>query len=848
MKPALLPSFLRRSLPAVLLVLGASFADAGPSGSWSQFFPPTPPVFPQGRVSFAAAYDPDGARMVIFGGYPATTFPLNDTWQVNLTGSPAWTQLSPAGTVPSVRWAQSSVYDPVRKQMIIMGGYDNTIYFNTVYTLSLTGTPTWTQVSPAGSPPAPRRDHRMVYDPAGDRLIVFGGYTGGTSFVNDVWSLNLSGPPVWTQLAPVGTPPSGRSMSYVIDDPVGNRLLLFGGWDGVAFVGDTWQLSLSGTPTWTQIAPANSPGPRRDGAAVLDAGNARMVIFGGRDVSGTVSQTWTFPLSGPPNWTQLNPAGLGPGGRYSASGVIDAAANRLVICGGYDGANDVSDVWGLSLGAGTETWSPILTPPENVPENADYAMAYDTARDRAVYFGGKQYGAFDQTWAFTLGGAPHFDHIHTAHSPSARYSTNGVYDAVNDRMLVFGGYDGNYLNDLWSLNFTGTPDWTLIPALGPAPQPRLYDTMIADPVRQRLVMFGGHPTTLNDVWVMPFSGPAQWMQLTPAGTPPNPRWGHGAIYDPIRDQMIVFGGFDVTNNNVNDVWALPFGTLTWVPLSPAGTPPPARRNFAMSYDSNRDRILVFGGYGDILGWSNDVWELTLSPTLKWTQLSPTAGPPIGRNQMQSVYEPLADRMMVYGGWHGGPPFQGDSWLLDFSQPTAALVTQALAVRTAEGVHLTWDLGPGSDLPTAIERSNDGTVWNEITPVTTGGSHVDWLDADAPPTRIGYRLVFSGAEGRSTAGETWASAGVALSFGIRTVGPNPASDHAMVTFALAERQSASIDVIDLAGRRVFSRDLGSLEPGEHRFPITGLAGLPTGMYHVRLTSRSGLATSRLMVVR
>src|SRR5262245_2395033 len=82
----------------------------------------------------------------------------------------------------------------------------------------------WTQKSP----PSARYLHAAVYDAAHDRMVVFGGYSS-RDLVNDVWVLTFSGTPEWTQLAPAGTPPSARRLMSAVYDPVRNRLVVFGG-------------------------------------------------------------------------------------------------------------------------------------------------------------------------------------------------------------------------------------------------------------------------------------------------------------------------------------------------------------------------------------------------------------------------------------------------------------------------------------------------------------------------------------------------------------------------------------------------------------------------------------------
>src|SRR5439155_27020807 len=128
-----------------------------------------------------------------------------------------------------------------------------------------------------------------------------------------------------------------------------------------------------------------------------------------------------------------------------------------------------------------------------------------------------------------------------------------IYDPVRDRLLVFGGVDLSKpsfesVNDVWATPHGGTPAWTAVAATGTPPPARYDHTAIYDPVRDRLIVFGGQGTggLLNDVWALALSGTPAWTQISAAGTPPTGRAGHSAIYDATRDRMVVFGGFDGT--------------------------------------------------------------------------------------------------------------------------------------------------------------------------------------------------------------------------------------------------------------------------------------------------------------
>jgi len=596
-----------------------ALASGAANGAWNQPLEPT-------RDRHSAIYDPVRDRMVVFGGDDGS-YLLNDVWALSLAGTPAWTRLTPSGTPPSARDGHSAIYDPARDRMVVFGGYyfDGWFphYFNDVWALSLAGTPAWTQLTPSGTPPSGRCRHSAIYDPVRDRMLVFGGFFPS---VNDVWALSLAGTPAWTRLSPSGTPPSVRGGHSAIYDPVRDRMVVFGGVDASnSQLNDVWALSLVGTPAWTQLSPSGTPPSARDGhSAIYDPVRDRMVVFGGYSSFSFLNDVWALSLAGTPAWTRLTPSGTPPSTRAGHSAIYDSVRDRMVVFGGYSGS-DLNDVWALSL-AGPPAWTQLTT-----------------------------------------SGTP----------PSARYSHSAIYDPGRDRMVVFGG--GNsispyYLNDVWALSLAGPPAWTQLIPSGTLPTARDLHSAIYDPVRDRMVVFGGHDGTngRNDVWALSLAGTPAWTQLTPSGTPPSARYDHSAIYDPVRDRMVVLGGY--SSSYLNDVWALSLaGTPVWTQLTPSGTPPIARIFHSAIYDPVRDRMVVFGGYsGSYL--LNDVWALSLAGTPAWTQLIPSGTPPTTRDLHSAIYDPVRDRMLVFGGgYYDGGRFN-DVWALEWSYtPPGAVV-------------------------------------------------------------------------------------------------------------------------------------------------------------------------------
>ena len=269
-----------------------------------------------------------------------------------------------------------------------------------------------------------------------------------------------------------------------------------------------------------------------------------------------------------------------------------------------------------------------------------------------------------------------------ATSPSARGGHGAIYDPVRNRVVVFGGRgDLAWFNDVATLALAGRPAWTAQTPTGTPPSARAYDSAIYDPVRDRMVVFGGADYSYpfrNDVWALSLAGTPAWTALTPTGTPPGARAWHSAIYDPVHDRMVVFGGTDELSP-FNDVWALSLaGAPAWSALTPAGTQPSPRYLHSAIYDPVNERMVVFGGLGGIL--YNDIRGLSLGGALAWADLTPTGSVPSPREEHSASYDLAGHRLVVFAGV-GGSGYLNDVWTLGWST-TAAVGDPATQTRVS----------------------------------------------------------------------------------------------------------------------------------------------------------------------
>ena len=140
------------------------------------------------RAEHTAIFDPVGYRMIIFGGHR----PLP-----NIHGEAPVAQL----------WAMSIVETCPGSNGLDMG--------------------CWTQLNPTGGTPAPIKGHAAVYDPTGDRMIMFGGQLGSGQTSAETWQLAFSDiVPAVTSLGVQSYSSPSVTLSWSSPMPIGNPPLL----------------------------------------------------------------------------------------------------------------------------------------------------------------------------------------------------------------------------------------------------------------------------------------------------------------------------------------------------------------------------------------------------------------------------------------------------------------------------------------------------------------------------------------------------------------------------------------------------------------------------------------------
>jgi hypothetical protein len=313
--------------------------------------------------------------------------------------------------------------------------------------------------------------------------------------------------------------------------------------------------------------------------------------------------------------------------------------------------------------------------------------------------------------------------------------------------------------------------------------------MVFDPRRAHAVLVGGFfsdplcpggcPAALGDVWTWDRT---QWTRRTVAA--PSARGEHATAYDPDRGCLVIFGGGLSRTQpfTTPETWEL-CGDH-WV--QKAGRQPAGRVSAAMAYDPIRKQIVLFGGtnasgvvMGDTWLWDGTTW--TAGP-VSTTGPGPSMGPP-PRTEHAIAFDPVAGMLLMFGG-RSGNVYLGDTWVwngTDWVRQTPPLAPPARSKHTIVTdpirrriVMLGGDDGAGT--------RTDHWEWEM-------GAWVDHSSMTLPPARNDYgvawsgprhRLVlFGGVEQFSVFDDIWEGSGDVWSQQFASGGPRPRFAHSFV---------------------------------------------------------------------
>jgi hypothetical protein len=227
-----------------------------------------PRASPPGRIDAAAAYDPALRLVLLFGGHGAPGTDLNDTWAWDGTN---WRELDKGSTV-GPRSDASMTWDPALNEMVLVAGGPGDSATAT-WVLNRTH---WTRLQ--SGLPFPPAAIAVAFDPGTHALVAV---ASGQVPVpppgsqTQTWAWNGG---AWRRIATRNDPAAGVVVGLGWD-PLGHRLLMFGGGTSLPDPGRLW--TWDGTE-WIQL-------PRTLGVPILDgtlvSNDTALLLIGALDTS-----------------------------------------------------------------------------------------------------------------------------------------------------------------------------------------------------------------------------------------------------------------------------------------------------------------------------------------------------------------------------------------------------------------------------------------------------------------------------------------------------------------------------------------------------------------------------------
>jgi hypothetical protein len=210
---------------------------------------------------------------------------------------------------------------------------------------------------------------------------------------------------------------------------------------------------------------------------------------------------------------------------------------------------------------------------------------------------------------------------------------------------------------------------------------------------------------------------------------------------------------------------------------------------------------------------------------------------------------LVGTTLYPGGLFATTDGTGNSNLVAYTDvPTPTEMSLVSANATPGVVDLVWYSASTARIATVERRGDDGD-WIALSRISPDGTG-RWVYVDdnvLPGHRYDYRLGVLEGGVEQFYGETRVDVPSAYTFALEGVRPNPVSANGSVWFVLPNNEPAQLDVIDVSGRRLESREIGSLGAGAHAVPLfESRTHMRAGVYFIRLTQAGQMRTRRIAV--
>jgi len=535
-----------------------------------------------------------GTTAYIFGGFDGRNR-FNDMRALGLAGeSKRWLHVVANRSTqnpPKNRFGHTAVV--YENSMYVFGGWDGHETLSDLYEY-LFGTNEWINLPPRGSAPKPRYRHSAVI--GGTKMFVFGGVDKTQTRYVDFHVFDCVAR-TWTQLETGGNVPSARTFHRAVMHR--GYMYILGGFDGRR-QNDTYRIKVLSAEQERIQEQRNNVA--RNGALTNGAASAAAA---GAATRGTESMNAVMPED---FWQWIHITGE-RGDKYTprTGHAVVVWNDHFYLFGGTDETARQNDIYQYDIPG--NRWDKVIPSGGVVPASRSGSKGV-VYRDYVYFFGGytkKDGEYFNDVFRYSIPNKV-WETVRTSgDDPPARTDHSCVVQ--NNRMLVFGGFDGRVrFQDLQMLDLE-QHRWEQPPEAGamatPPPMGRFGHTAVI--YNNSMFIFGGWNghETLDDLYEFSL-GTFQWYNVPNRGrNVPKSRYRHSAaVYG---CSMFIFGGVDKNQDRFADLFEFNIDTREWAQINTMGHPPTAR---------TFHRAVVWGGYMYVLGGfdgsrKNDMYKIAL---------------------------------------------------------------------------------------------------------------------------------------------------------------------------------------------------------------------------------------------
>jgi N-acetylneuraminic acid mutarotase len=447
--------------------------------------------------------------------------------------------------------------------------------------------------------------------------------------------------------------PSPRTQARMAWDTPNNVGVLFGGlgpFDGATTLqhdsAETWLWNGS---RWLQRFPQTIPPSRAVHSMVFDTTRNRVVMFGGRkapaDSDGQatyLNDTWVYDGE---NWTQIESAEVPPVRQFGVM-TYDRVRDRVILYGGNVLAADEEsfdtrfDTWEFD----GQQWTPVISGTVG-PKVARPEIAYDATLNQTFLIGLNEAATAIVMYRYDAAAKAWVAVTPTA-LPACVNEGHLLYRERTGKLMFFGGIcvaNTPATEDVWEWDNAGNK-WT---KLTTSSFPRLAGQAVSyDPLRNEVIAFGG-TAALGTVVASQTNilRGTQWRQAF-LDLRPNPRSLARFDTDTASNTVWLFGGLDETSTSYyTDLWGYRNGQWFFSTGAPGLCDGPLS-----AFDSDRSRLVVTCPSTETYEWTGTEWKT-------FTDLKPE---PQARQFAGMVYDPKLKKTILFGGYNGSD-FRNDTW-------------------------------------------------------------------------------------------------------------------------------------------------------------------------------------------